>query len=67
MKSDLVRDIKSSWSIKEDTKLTYLVKEKGPKRWKQIAAQIPGKKPKQCRERWHNHLNPNIKNNQWSL
>ena len=43
------------------------IKEKGPKRWKQIAAQIPGKKPKQCRERWHNHLNPNIKKDSWSL
>ena len=67
LKSDLVRDIKSSWTIKEDTKLTYLVKEKGAKRWKQIASQLPGKKPKQCRERWHNHLNPNIKKDSWSL
>lgn len=67
LKSDLVRDIKSSWTIREDTKLTYLVKEKGAKRWKQIAAQILGKKPKQCRERWHNHLNPNIKKDSWSL
>ena len=67
LKSDLVRDVKSSWTIKEDIRLTYLVKEKGAKKWKQIAAQIPSKKPKQCWERWYNHLNPNIKKDSWSL
>jgi hypothetical protein len=39
----------------------------GPKKWSQIAAQLPGRTGKQCRERWHNHLNPGInKSKTWS-
>lgn len=39
----------------------------GTKRWTFIAQQltetylISGRTGKQCRERWHNHLDPNIK------
>ena len=29
-------------------------------RWAAIAQQLPGRIAKQCRERWHNHLNPDI-------
>lgn len=28
---------------------------------------MPGRIGKQCRERWHNHLNPKIKKIQWSI
>ena len=28
---------------------------------------MPGKISKQCRERWHNHLDPKIKKTKWSL
>jgi hypothetical protein len=39
----------------------------GPKKWSQIAAQLIGRTGKQCRERWHNHLNPNInKSKTWT-
>ncbi len=39
----------------------------GPKKWSTIAAQLPGRTGKQCRERWHNHLNPGIiKDKNWS-
>ncbi len=27
---------------------------------------MPGRIGKQCRERWHNHLNPNIKKERWT-
>jgi len=27
---------------------------------------IRGRNPKQCRERWHNHLDPEIQKNYWS-
>lgn len=37
-----------------------LVLRYGPKKWSAIAAQLPGRIGKQCRERWHNHLNPDI-------
>ncbi len=38
----------------------------GPKRWTLIAKHLPGRIGKQCRERWHNHLNPDIKKCPWT-
>ena len=38
----------------------------GPKRWSLIASNLPGRTGKQCRERWHNQLDPNIKKEGWS-
>lgn len=38
----------------------------GPHKWTYIAAHLPGRIGKQCRERWHNHLNPKIKKNTWT-
>jgi len=49
------------WTKEEDEKVRKLVMEKGALKWSQIAAKLPGRIGKQCRERWHNHLNPAIK------
>jgi len=38
----------------------------GPHKWTYIAAHLPGRIGKQCRERWHNHLNPRIKKSTWN-
>ena len=43
-----------------------LVKKYGPRHWSTIASNLPGRIGKQCRERWHNHLNPNIKRESWT-
>jgi len=43
------------------------VAELGAKKWSVIAQHLPGRIGKQCRERWHNHLNPNISKEAWSL
>lgn len=43
-----------------------LVEKNGPQRWTTIAEHLPGRMGKQCRERWHNHLNPCIKKTNWS-
>ena len=37
----------------------------GPRKWSTIASHLPGRIGKQCRERWHNHLNPNINKTPW--
>lgn len=58
--------LKGPWTSDEDTKLMALVKDNGPKKWSQIAAELPGRIGKQCRERWHNHLNPNISKSPWT-
>ncbi|KAG7377102.1 hypothetical protein PHYPSEUDO_012166 [Phytophthora pseudosyringae] len=51
--------IKGHWTPEEDGKLRELVAE-GKKNWGQVASLIPGRTSKQCRERWCNHLDPNI-------
>ena len=52
--------------LQEDKKLVSLVDTLGAKKWSQIANHLPGRIDKQCRERWHNHLNPEINKNAWS-
>lgn len=51
---------KRQWTEKEDSTLIKVIKQYGAKRWAFIAQFIPNRVGKQCRERWHNHLNPNI-------
>ena len=36
------------------------------RKWSTIAQQLPGRISKQCRERWHNHLNPAISKDPWT-
>lgn len=42
------------------------VQKNGAKNWSKIAKQMEGRVGKQCRQRWHNHLNPNIKKDKWT-
>lgn len=44
-----------------------LVRAHGARKWSTIASQLPGRISKQCRERWHNHLNPDISKEPWTL
>lgn len=57
---------KGPWSAEDDARVAELVGEIGAKKWSCIAAQLPGRTGKQCRERWHNHLNPHINKMPWS-
>jgi len=41
--------------------LIQLVEQYGLRKWSHIAKMLPGRIGKQCRERWHNHLRPDIK------
>jgi len=58
--------VKGPWTKEEDEKVIELVRKYGPKRWTLIAKQLKGRIGKQCRERWHNHLNPEIKKTAWT-
>lgn len=58
--------IKGPWTKEEDDKVMALVHRYGPKKWTLIARYLNGRIGKQCRERWHNHLNPNIKKSAWT-
>lgn len=50
----------------EDELVMSLVLKHGAKNWTYIAKHLPGRIGKQCRERWHNHLNPDIKKERWT-
>lgn len=57
---------KSNWTEEEDRLLLRLIAEKGPKNWSRLSQHFPSRIGKQCRERWHNHLNPDINKTKWS-
>jgi len=58
--------VKGPWTKEEDERVVELVGKYGPKRWTLIAKHLKGRIGKQCRERWHNHLNPDIKKTAWT-
>ena len=58
--------IKGPWTVEEDRTVVELVKEHGTKKWSLIAKKLNGRLGKQCRERWYNHLDPNINKGEWT-
>lgn len=65
-KKDDSHIIKGAWTQEEDRKVVELVALYGPKKWTVIAGHLGGRIGKQCRERWHNHLNPEIIKTKWT-
>ncbi|KAG8388584.1 hypothetical protein BUALT_Bualt02G0140700 [Buddleja alternifolia] len=60
------RSAKGQWTIEEDRVLINLVEKYGVRKWANIAQMLKGRIGKQCRERWHNHLRPDIKKDVWT-
>ncbi|KAJ7945857.1 Myb family transcription factor [Quillaja saponaria] len=58
--------VKGQWTTEEDRLLIELVEQYGIRKWSNIAQMLPGRIGKQCRERWHNHLRPDIKKDIWN-
>ncbi|KAG2378069.1 hypothetical protein C9374_008691 [Naegleria lovaniensis] len=58
--------VKGPWTKEEDETILQLVKTYGAENWSMIASHLPGRIGKQCRERWYNHLDPNIKKDPWT-
>ncbi|ETK95908.1 hypothetical protein F442_01231 [Phytophthora nicotianae P10297] len=63
---DLDTVVKRPWSQDEDALMFKLVKKYGASKWAVIASYLKGRNGKQCRERWHNQLNPTIKKTPWT-
>ena len=59
---------KGPWTSEEDEVVRAEVQASGEGvvRWASIAAKLPGRLGKQCRERWFNHLDPSIKKSEWT-
>ncbi|MFS8032141.1 putative transcription factor MYB-HB-like family [Helianthus anomalus] len=58
--------VRHRWSKYEDRLLMQLVEQHGEKNWAHIAEKFPLRIAKQCRDRWHNCLSPNIVKYGWS-
>ena len=55
------------WSKEEDDRLKSIVLADGPRNWTKVAMQLPGRIGKQCRERWHHHLDPDVVKKKWTV
>mmetsp|Transcript_49166 Transcript_49166/g.96379 ORF Transcript_49166/g.96379 Transcript_49166/m.96379 type:complete len:831 (+) Transcript_49166:64-2556(+) len=66
-KEELLADERRPWTKDEDYRVVELVKKYGTKKWSLVGSFLEGRTGKQCRERWHNHLNPKIKKDAWSV
>ena len=56
---------KGSWTPEEDETLKEKRKQFGRK-WAKIASFLPGRQGKQCRERFVNHLDPDLRKGDWT-
>lgn len=65
---------RNTWEDIEDNILKEIVGKFGLKHWKKVCIElnkliykgIPIRNPKQCRERWLNHLNPIVTKEEWT-
>jgi hypothetical protein len=61
-----------AWSEIEDKAIKELVEKYGIRKWTVVAQKmeelygLKGRSGKQCRERWHNHLDPKINKKPWT-
>lgn len=58
--------VKGSWREEEDETIVKWVDEHGPHNWTDLAALLPGRLGKQCRERWVNNLSPTLSHSPWT-
>ncbi len=57
--------MKRMWTSVEDRRLRQLASVSA-NNWNLIAVSLPGRTGKQCRERWLNHLRPDIRKGNWT-
>ena len=56
------------WTLEEDERLEYSVRVHGSSNWVLVASELAdwNRTGKQCRERWLNHLAPEVQHGVWS-
>lgn len=67
-------NIRQTWTVEEDKALENLTNLQGTRAWASISKEINKlfhnnksfRKGKQCRERYFNHINPNLKKGDWT-
>jgi hypothetical protein len=56
---------KGPFTAEEDQLITDYVATSGPRSWPRVTSLLPNRSAKQCRERWFNHLDPNVVKSPW--
>jgi hypothetical protein len=56
---------KGHWATTEDDVIKNCM-DTGVTKWSEIAKRLVSRTPKQCRERYLNHLDPNIRKEPWT-
>jgi hypothetical protein len=57
---------KTKWTADEDARLRRAVQSFGTDSWNNIAAFVPSRTGKQCRERWIGQLAPSVSRENWT-
>jgi hypothetical protein len=60
------RYVKVKFTPEEDARLLELVREYGPKEWITVASLMQTRNPRQCRERYNNYMDPNLRHDGWT-
>jgi hypothetical protein len=58
--------VKGNFTSEEDTILAEFVAANGIHAWPKVIQVLPHRSPKQCRERWFNHLEPSVTKTAWT-
>jgi hypothetical protein len=63
---NLNRKPRHTFTVSEDHTLSGLVTRLGDNDWTTVASQMPGRTPRQCRDRWKCYLSPHVSNDKWT-
>lgn len=60
------RLLKDPFRPDEDRKLVWLVKQFGTRDWRSVSMAMQTRNSRQCRDRYNNYINPNLKFGNWT-
>ena len=65
--SGAFKPFRKPWTLLEDDAVRNAVATHGLRAWSYVAALVPGRTGKQCRERWYNHLDAAVRKEPWGV
>ena len=65
--SYICKNTHSKFTHQDDMNLMKIVEQYGPSNWDKIASLMPGRNPRQCKERWTNYLSPDLNVSDWTV
>ena len=65
-RSSKTRRAKAKFTLSEDALLKSLVDIYGEENWEEVASNIKGRNPRQCKDRWFFYLSPHLNHSPWT-